>query len=71
MKVLETKYWWTSISVLFHFADNSMRIKLLSNLTHCILIDFSTVICWMSPFIILGVSGLFCHFCSIFDEKSC
>ena len=25
--------------------------------THCILVDSSTVICWMSPFAILGVSG--------------
>ena len=32
--------------------------------------DFSTVICWMSPFVILGVSGLFCPFYSIFDGKS-
>ena len=29
------------------------------------------VICWTSPFVILGVLGLFCHFYSIFDEKSC
>ena len=28
--------------------------------------DFSTVICWTNPFVILGVSGLFCRFCSIF-----
>ena len=40
-------------------------------LTHCILVDSSTVICWMGPFIILGVSGLFCCFYSIFDGKSC
>ena len=25
----------------------------------CILVDPSTAICWMSPFVILGVSGLF------------
>ena len=31
----------------------------------------STVICWVSPFVILGVSGLFCRFYSIFDGKSC
>ena len=30
-----------------------------SCLTHCILVDSYTVICWMSPFVILGVSGLF------------
>ena len=23
-----------------------------------------------SPFVILGVSGLFCHFCTIFDRKT-
>ena len=27
-------------------------------------------ISWMSPFAILGVSGLFCHFYSIIDGKS-
>ena len=32
--------------------------------------DSSTVICWICPFVILGVSGLFCHFYSIFDGKS-
>ena len=35
------------------------------------LVDSSTVICWTNPFVILGVSGLFCHFYSIFDRKSC
>ena len=40
-------------------------------LTYCILVDFSTVICWTSPFFILGVSGLFCRFYSVFDGKSC
>ena len=39
--------------------------------THCILVDFSTVICMTSPVVILGVSGLFCRFYSIFDGKSC
>ena len=29
----------------------------------------SIVICWTSSFVILGVSDLFCHFYSIFDEK--
>ena len=38
-------------------------------LTHCILVDSSTVICWTSIFIILGVLGLFCHFHSIFRWK--
>ena len=40
-------------------------------LTHCILVDCSSVICWTSPFLILGVSGLFHHVYSIFDGKSC
>ena len=29
------------------------------SLTHCILVDFSTVICWTSLLVILGVSGLY------------
>ena len=33
--------------------------------------DSSTVICWTSPFAILGVLGLFCCFYSISDGKSC
>ena len=40
-------------------------------LTPCILVGSSTVICWMSPLVILGVSGLFFHFYSIFDGKYC
>ena len=40
-------------------------------LTDCILVDSATVICWASPIVILGVLGLFCHFYSIFDGKSC
>ena len=32
-------------------------------------VDSPTVICCMSPFVILGVSGLFCRFYSIFDVK--
>ena len=46
-----------------------MKLLLLKEypftLTKCILVDSSTVICWMSPFVILGVSSLFCHFYSI------
>ena len=41
----------------------------LSLLAHCILVDSSIVIYWTSPFVILGVLGLFCRF-SISDEKS-
>ena len=36
-----------------------------------LLMDSSTVICWISPLVILGVSGLFCCFYSSFDGKSC
>ena len=40
-------------------------------LTHCILVDFSTVMCWTSPIVMLGLSGLFCCFYSVFDGKLC
>ena len=40
-------------------------------LTHCILVDSSTVICWTSQFVIVEVLGLFCCFYSIFDGKFC
>ena len=39
--------------------------------THYILVDSSTVMCWTSPFVILGVFGLFCLFCFIFNGESC
>ena len=39
--------------------------------THCILVDSSTDMRWTSPFVILGVPGLFCRFHSNFDGKSC
>ena len=39
-------------------------------LNHCMLVDFSTVISWMSPFLILGVSGLFQNLFFVFGEKS-
>ena len=38
---------------------------------HCILVDSPTVICWSSPFVILGVLSLFSGFYYIFDGKSC
>ena len=40
-------------------------------LTHWILVNSSTVACWISPLVILGVSGLVCCFHSIFGGKSC
>ena len=33
--------------------------------------DSYTFICWMSPFVSLGVSGLFCNFYSVLDGKFC
>ena len=39
-----------------------------SILTHCILVNSSTGICWMSPFVILGMPVLFCHY-YIFNGK--
>ena len=41
------------------------KLYTCSHLTHFILVDSSPVICWKSPFVTLGVSGLFCHFYSI------
>ena len=54
---------------VFFTQDKEALPKWAILLTHCILVDSSTVICWMSPLVILGVLGLFCHFYSIFDEK--
>ena len=51
--------------------DNSGITSGPLHLTHCILVDSSTVICWTCPFVILEVSGLLCHFYSILDGKSC
>ena len=39
-------------------------------LSHCILVDSSTVICWTSPYVILGLAGLFWDFYSIFEANS-
>ena len=36
-------------------------------LTHCLLMDSSTVKCSTSPFVIFGVSSLFCRFIFIFS----
>ena len=40
-------------------------------LTHCILVDSSTIIYWTNPFLILGVFGLIFGFYSILDGKYC
>ena len=39
-------------------------------LTHCKLVDSSTVARWTSPFVILEVSGLFCNIYFISDGNS-
>ena len=52
-------------------ACEEILVRSVCDLAHFILVDSSTVICWTSPFVILGVSGLFCRFYSIFDGKSC
>ena len=65
------------IYILFDmFAFNAKRVGKLrivpSNkwvYRHCILVVSSTVICWTSPLVILGVSGLVCCLYSIFDGK--
>ena len=51
----------------FHFASHLSGNQ---PLTFCMLVDSSTVICWTSPFVILGVLSVFCCFYSIFDDKS-
>ena len=38
----------------------------MKGLTYPILVDFFTRICWMSSFVIFGMSGLFYRFNSIF-----
>ena len=60
-----------SDEINFCLAKNSGMKVYSFTLAHGILGDSSTVICWMSPFVILGVSGLFCHFYSFFDGNCC
>ena len=48
---------------------NSLDPDQTDSLTHCLVVDSSSVICWMNPFVILGLSGLVCGFYSIFDGK--
>ena len=64
-RVLASKFEY-SATCLLHF-DCYVVCMYFLGLTHCILVDSSTVICWTSPFVILGVSDLFCCFYSIFD----
>ena len=44
-----------------------MMMKTFFQLTHCIMVDSSTIICWKSPFVILGMADPFCALNSIFD----
>ena len=45
------------------------EIQQILSLTHCILVNFSTVTCWTSLFVILGVSCLLCRLYSSFCWK--
>ena len=71
---------------MFHPSDIIMRIQnkivdpdevahhlglLCLQINHCILVDSSTVICWTSPFVLSGVSGVFCRLYTFSDGKSC
>ena len=49
------------------FLSRALKLSHTQSLTHCILVNSSTVLCWMSLFVILGVSGLFYRFYSTFD----
>ena len=49
----------------FFVEQRSQHVQSKNNLTHCIMVDSSTVIYWSSLFAILEVSGLFCRFNSI------
>ena len=42
----------------------TLSYNFFSSLTHCILLDSSTVIYWTSTFVILVMLGLFCRFYS-------
>ena len=46
-----------------------VTLSFLILFTHCLLVNTSTVICWTSPCVILGVSFLFSCFYSIFLWK--
>ena len=45
-------------------------IKEACHVAHCILVDTSTVVCWTSPFVILGMSGFFVTFILFLMENS-
>ena len=60
-----------SVDVYVVYMSSDLRFCTLFALllTHCVLVDASTVICWTSPFVILGVSDLFRRFYNIFYSK--
>ena len=68
-----TLLWITELSliVIGYKGRGSAGDGKSSHLTQCILVDSSTVICWIRPFVILGVSGLFCRLYSNLDGKLC
>ena len=68
VKTIQDLIRWLVYGFAVPIHDKNIR-KALCSLTHCILVDSSTVICWMSPLVILGVLSLFCHFHSIFLWK--
>ena len=55
----------------FHLYEAIPIINRYASSLHCILVDSSAVICWMSPFVIFGVPGLFVTFIIFFYGKSC
>ena len=56
---------------IFPFVKNNGKTSIPVHLIPFILVGISTAICWTSPFVILGVSGLFSRFNSVSDAKSC
>ena len=55
--------------IIYPLLNAKLKKALNLQITRCVLVDFSTVICWTSPFAILEMSGLFCRFYSILTEN--
>ena len=55
----------------FNYCESAISVTHAnqSGKIHFILVDSSTVLCWMSLFVILGMSGLFCPF-SLFSMEN-
>ena len=62
---LELEYW----AETGEFDEDELH-EVYTHLTHCIVMDSSTAVCWMGPFVILGVSNSVCHFYSIFNGNN-